>query len=61
MELDFNQILGYQKNRPPYLMIDHVTNVVPGVSCSGYKILKPDEWFSKYIGKMTRICLVCYK
>ena len=26
-------------------MIDHVTNVVPGVSCSGYKILKPDEWF----------------
>ena len=30
MELDFNQILGYQKNRPPYLMIDHVTNVVPG-------------------------------
>ena len=47
MELDFNQILGYQKNRPPYLMIDHVTNVVPGVSCSGYKILKPDEWFFK--------------
>ena len=47
MELNFNQILEYQKNRPPYLMIDHVTKVVPGKSAEGYKFLKNDEWFFK--------------
>tara|TARA_A100001015_G_scaffold255602_1_gene297149 strand:- start:1961 stop:2161 length:201 start_codon:yes stop_codon:yes gene_type:complete len=47
MELNFNQILEYQKNRPPYLMIDHVSKVVPGKSAEGYKILKNDEWFFK--------------
>ena len=47
MELDYAKILEYQKNRSPYLMIDHVTNVIPGKSSEGYKLLKQDEWFFK--------------
>ena len=46
MELNKKDILEYQQNRHPYLMIDHVTNVIPGVSSEGYKDLK-DDWFFK--------------
>ena len=41
------EILEYQKNRDPYLMIDEATSVVPGKSASGFKKLKKDEWFFK--------------
>ena len=47
MKLDKKKILEYQQNRDPYLMVDYVTNVNPGKSAEGYKILKPDEWFFK--------------
>lgn len=47
MELDKKQICQYQQNRDPYLMIDHVTEVVPGKKADGYKDLKEDEWFFK--------------
>jgi len=47
MELDKKKILEYQQNRDPYLLIDHATEVVPGLSSKGYKILKNDEWFFK--------------
>ena len=47
MELDKNQICEFQQNRDPYLMIDYVTEVVPGKSVNGYKDLKEDEWFFK--------------
>ena len=47
MELDKKKILEYQQNREPYLLIDHATEVVPGISSKGYKILKNDEWFFK--------------
>ena len=30
MELNYEKILEYQKNRSPYLMIDHVNEVIPG-------------------------------
>lgn len=43
--LDKKAIHEYQQNREPYLMIDHATEVVPGVSSKGYKDLKKDEWF----------------
>jgi len=46
MELNKKDILEYQQNRPPYLMIDHATNVIPGISSEGYKDLK-DDWFFK--------------
>ena len=47
MELDRNQICEFQQNRDPYLMIDYVTEVVPGKCANGYKDLKDDEWFFK--------------
>ena len=41
------QILEYQQNRDPYLMIDHASKVVPGKSAEGYKFLSKDQWFFK--------------
>ena len=45
LQLNKEKILEYQKNRPPYLMIDFAEEVVPGRSAKGYKDLKYDEWF----------------
>tara|TARA_B100001996_G_scaffold361097_1_gene327577 strand:- start:1529 stop:1984 length:456 start_codon:yes stop_codon:yes gene_type:complete len=47
LELNREKILEYQKNRDPYLMIDHANKVVPGELSEGYKDLKNDEWFFK--------------
>ncbi len=47
MKLNKSQILDYQKNKPPYLMIDEVTEVIPGKFANGIKILDEDEWFFK--------------
>ncbi len=47
MKLNKKQILEYQQNRPPYLMIDFAEEVVPGKSAKGYKDFKEDEWFFK--------------
>ena len=47
MKLNNKQILEYQQNKPPYLMIDFAEEVVPGVSARGYKDLNNDEWFFK--------------
>jgi 3-hydroxyacyl-[acyl-carrier-protein] dehydratase len=47
MKLTNKEILEYQKNRPPYLMIDFAEEVIPGKSAKGYKDLKDDEWFFK--------------
>ena len=61
LTLNKDQILKVQKNRDPYLMIDYASKVVPGSLSNGYKNLKNNEWFSKFIGKMIRICLECCK
>tara|TARA_Y100001935_G_C17246478_1_gene478612 strand:+ start:735 stop:1196 length:462 start_codon:yes stop_codon:yes gene_type:complete len=47
MILKKKEILEYQKNRDPYLMIDEATEVVPGKLANGFKILGgiEDEWF----------------
>lgn len=45
--LDKNGILEYQQNRDPYLMIDYATEIIPGISSKGYKILNESEWFFK--------------
>ena len=45
LSLDQNGILAYQKNRPPYLMLDAAEEIIPGVSGKGYKLLPPDTWF----------------
>ena len=47
MKINKEQILEYQQNRPPYLMIDFAEEVVPGKSAKGYKDFKEDEWFFK--------------
>jgi len=50
--LDIRAIQEYQQNRFPYLMIDRITEYVPGKSCKGYKNLTMNEWFfpSHFIG-----------
>ena len=47
MKLNKKEILEYQKNRPPYLMIDFAEEVIPGKSARGYKDLTEGEWFFK--------------
>ena len=47
MKLNKNQILEYQQNRNPYLMIDSAEEIIPGKSAKGYKDLTIDEWFFK--------------
>jgi len=47
ISLNKDQILEYQQNRDPYLMIDCATEVLPGISAKGYKDLTKDEWFFK--------------
>ena len=47
MELNKDQILEYQQNRDPYLMIDYVTDFKPGEYSKGFKDLKENEWFFK--------------
>ena len=47
MKFNKEQILEYQQNRPPYLMIDFAEEVLPGKSAKGYKDFKEDEWFFK--------------
>ena len=47
MKLSKKEILEYQQNRPPYLMIDFVEEIIPGKLARGYKDLNVDEWFFK--------------
>lgn len=47
LELDRKMIHDYQQNRDPYLMIDHATEIRPGLSAKGYKDFKNNEWFFK--------------
>ncbi len=47
IELDKENILIYQKNRDPYLMIDYANEIIPGKSAKGYKDLGTDDWFFK--------------
>jgi 3-hydroxyacyl-[acyl-carrier-protein] dehydratase len=39
------ELLEYQPNRYPYLMIDFVEEVIPGKSAKGFKNLSNNEWF----------------
>lgn len=43
--LDALELQKYQPNRYPFLMIDYVTEVVPGISAKGYKNLTNNEWY----------------
>ena len=39
------ELLDYQPNRYPFLMIDYVTGVIPGKEANGYKNFTNNEWF----------------
>lgn len=43
--LDCVELQDYQPNRYPFLMIDHVDEVIPGKSAKGYKNLTLNEWY----------------
>ena len=43
--LNEKELLLFQPNRPPFLMIDFVREVLPGKYANGYKNLNNDEWF----------------
>lgn len=43
--LDSLELQKYQPNRYPFLMIDYVEEVIPGVSAKGYKNLTNNEWY----------------
>lgn len=45
MELYAKELQEYLTNRYPYLMLDRVLEIVPGVSARGYKNLTTNEWF----------------
>ena len=47
ISLNKKQILEYQQNNPPYLMIDEAPEIIPGKSAKGFKQLEDDEWFFK--------------
>ena len=44
-KLNSRELLDYQPNRYPFLMIDYVTLVVPGKLANGYKYFTNNEWF----------------
>ncbi len=43
--LNAEELKKYQPNRFPFLMIDRVTEVLPGKYAKGYKNLTNNEWF----------------
>lgn len=45
MTLNAEELKKYQPNRYPFLMIDYVTEVVPGKYAKGYKNLSNNEWY----------------
>jgi 3-hydroxyacyl-[acyl-carrier-protein] dehydratase len=44
-KLSYEELLKYQPNRYPFLMIDVVTDVSPGKYAKGYKNLTMNEWY----------------
>lgn len=44
-KLNSVELLDFQPNRYPFLMIDYVTKVIPGKEASGYKNFTNNEWF----------------
>jgi 3-hydroxyacyl-[acyl-carrier-protein] dehydratase len=45
ISLNHLELLDYQPNRYPFLMIDYVTSVLPGKYANGYKNFTNNEWF----------------
>ena len=43
--LNYEELKKFQPNRYPFLMIDRVTEVLPGKYAKGYKNLTNNEWY----------------
>ena len=43
--LNTNDIMQYQQNRYPVLLIDRINEVIPGVEAEGIKAFTYNEWF----------------
>ena len=43
--LNYEELLAYQPNRYPFLMIDKVESVLPGKYAKGHKNLTNNEWY----------------
>ena len=43
--LNAQELQDFQPNRYPFLMIDHVSKVIPGKIANGYKNFTNNEWF----------------
>ena len=43
--MDITEIMEYEANRFPYLLIDKITEIVPGKYAKGYKNLTFNEWY----------------
>jgi 3-hydroxyacyl-[acyl-carrier-protein] dehydratase len=43
--LDCTELLEYQPNRYPFLMVDGISKVVPGKFANGFKNLSMNEWY----------------
>ncbi|MCI8728173.1 MAG: beta-hydroxyacyl-ACP dehydratase [Hungatella sp.] len=43
--LDCEELKKYQPNRYPFLLIDRITEVVPGKYAKGYKNVSNNEWY----------------
>lgn len=45
--LNTDQIIQYLEISPPFLMIDYVKEIIPGISAHGIKYLTEEDWFFK--------------
>ena len=45
MSLDKEELKKYEQIREPLLMVDYVSEVIPGKCAKGYKVFGEDEWF----------------
>ncbi|WP_345811782.1 beta-hydroxyacyl-ACP dehydratase [Paraburkholderia sp. PREW-6R] len=43
--LNYQDLQAFQQNRYPFLLIDHVDEVIPGKSARGYKLMTLNEWY----------------
>ena len=50
------EIMDIIPQRPPFLMIDRVEEVVPGKSCVAYKNVTINEPFLQDIFQVTQLC-----
>ena len=59
--LNTNDIIQYQQNRYPVLLIDRINEVTPGVEAEGIKAFTYNEWFFPGHFKMNRMFPVLCK